>query len=134
MAVTWTARKAGADTVGGLTPLARIENVAGTRALPAPPAGLDEAVPGEPPPLEPDDGCGLTPPELEVLVCVFGAGFGFGFGLRFDFGGAVDVLVVGAVLAVLDVAGGLAAPVVLLACLEPPQPPITSAAINTPES
>jgi len=69
-----------------------------------------------------------------VLVCVFGAGFGFGFGLRFDFGGAVDVLVVGAVLAVLDVAGGLAAPVVLLACLEPPQPPIASRAINTPES
>jgi hypothetical protein len=56
IAVTWTARKAGAETVGGLTPLARIVNVAGTRALPAPPAGLDEAVPGEPPPLEPDDG------------------------------------------------------------------------------
>jgi len=34
----------------------------------------------------------------------------------------------------LDVAGGPAAPVVLLACLEPPQPPIASAAINTPES
>jgi high-affinity nickel permease len=71
-----------------------------------------------------------------VLVSVFGVGFGFGFGFGFDFGGAVDVLVVGAVLAglaVLDVAGGLAAPVVLLACLEPP-PPIASAAINTPES
>ena len=46
----------------------------------------------------------------------------------------VCVFVVGGVLAVLDVAGVLAAPVVLLACLEPPQPPIASAAINTPES
>jgi hypothetical protein len=42
--------------------------------------------------------------------------------------------VVGGVLAVLDVAGALAAPVVLLASLEPPQAPIASAAINTPES
>jgi hypothetical protein len=134
MAVTGTARKAGADTVTGLTPVARIVNMAGTRALPAPPAGLDAAVPGEPPPLEPDDGWGLTPPELEVLVSVFGVDFGFGFGLRFDFDGAVDVLVVGGVLAVLEVADGLAAVVVLLACLEPPQPPIASAAINTPES
>ena len=49
----------------------------------------------------------------------------------------LGVLVVGgvlAVLAVLDVAGALAAPVVLLACLEPPQAPTASAAINTPES
>jgi hypothetical protein len=71
-----------------------------------------------------------------VLVSVFGVDFGFGFGFGFgvDFDGAVDVLVVGAAVDVLDVAGGLAAPVVLLACLEPPQPPIASAAINTPES
>jgi hypothetical protein len=54
--------------------------------------------------------------------------------LGFGFGGTVDVLVVGGVLAVLDVAGTVAAPVVLLACLEPPQPPIATAAINTPES
>jgi hypothetical protein len=106
-------------------------NVAGTRALLDPPAGLLTLVPGELPPLEPDDGCGLTPPELDVV--------GLGLGLGFDLRGAVavdvlGVLVVGGVLAVLDVAGGLAAPVVLLACLEPPQPPIASAAINTPES
>jgi hypothetical protein len=93
---------------------------------------LDAAVPGELPPLEPDDGCGLTPPELGLLVLVLG--LGFGFGLVFGFGVAVDVLVVGGVLAVLDVAGAVAAPVVLLVCLEPPQPPIASAAINTPES
>ncbi|MGZ4251060.1 MAG: hypothetical protein ACXVUE_22490 [Solirubrobacteraceae bacterium] len=93
-------------------------------------------VPGELPPLEPDDGSGLTPPELELLVLVFAFAFGLclGLGFGFGFGGAVDVLVVGGVLAVLDVAGGLAAPVVLLTCLEPPQPAIASAAINTPES
>jgi hypothetical protein len=135
MAVTCTARKAGAETVAGLTPLARIVNVAGTRASPEPPAGLDAAVPGELPPPEPVDGCALTPPELGTLVCVFG--FGLGFCLRF--GGAVAVAVLGevGVLAVLDVAVELvvvAALVVLLACLEPPQPPIASAAINTPES
>ena len=48
--------------------------------------------------------------------------------------GALGALVVGGVLAVLDVAGVVAALVVLLVCLEPPQPPIASAAINTPES
>jgi hypothetical protein len=57
-----------------------------------------------------------------VLVCVFVVV------------GVLDVVVVVGVLAVLDVAGRLAAPVVLLACLEPPQPPIARAAINTPES
>jgi hypothetical protein len=47
MAVTWTARNAGADTVAGLTPLARMVNVAGTRALPEPPAGFLTLVPCE---------------------------------------------------------------------------------------
>ena len=53
---------------------------------------------------------------------------------------AVDVLevvgvvgVVGAV-AVVDVVCVIAAPTVLLACFDPPQPAIASAAINTPES
>lgn len=58
-----------------------------------------------------------------VLVCVFSVVVG-----------VLDVVVVVAVLAVLVVTGGVDAPVVLLACLEPPQPPIASAAINTPES
>jgi hypothetical protein len=55
--------------------LAWIVNVAGTRALLEPPAGLDTDVPGELPPLEPDDGSALTPPELEVVfVLAFGLG------------------------------------------------------------
>jgi len=58
-----------------------------------------------------------------VLVCVFAVVVG-----------VLDVDVLVAVLAVLVVAAGVDAPVVLLACLEPPQPPIASAAINTPES
>jgi hypothetical protein len=58
-----------------------------------------------------------------VLFCVFAVVVG-----------VLDVVVLVAVLAVLVVAGGIDAPVVLLACLEPPQPPIASAAINTPES
>ena len=134
MAVTWTARKAGAETLAGLTPLARIVNVAGTRASPAPPAGLDAAVPGELPPPEPVDGCGLTPPELGALVLVFGFGLGLGFCSRLGGAVAVDVLGAVGVLAVAGELGVVAAPVVLLACLEPPQPPIASAAINTPES
>jgi hypothetical protein len=56
MAVTCTARNAGADTVAGLTPLARIVNVAGTRALPEPPAGFLTLVPGELPPPDFGDG------------------------------------------------------------------------------
>ena len=52
--------------------------------------------------------------------------------------GVLGVLAVGGVIAVLEVAGELAgvlaAPVVLLVCLEPPQAPTASAAINTPES
>ena len=136
MAVTWTARKAGAETLAGLTPLARIVNVAGTRASPAPPAGLDADAPGELPPPEPVDGCGLTPPELGALVLVFGFGLGLGLGFCSRLGGAVAVDVLGEVgaLAVVVELGVVAAPVVLLACLEPPQPPIASAAINTPES
>jgi hypothetical protein len=103
-------------------------NVAGTRALPDPPAGLLALVPGELAPPDFGDGATLTPPEPEVVVfvvfvvCVF-------VGV-----GVLGVLVVVGVLAVLDVAGGLAAPVVLLVCLEPPQAPTASAAINTPES
>ena len=108
--------------------------------MPDPPAGLLALVPGELPPPDFGDGATLTPPEPEVLVfvvfvvfvvsepvlvCVF---------VVVGVLGVLGVLVVGGGLAVLDVAGGLAAPVVLLACLEPPQPPIASAAINTPES
>ena len=61
-----------------------------------------------------------------VLVCVFAVVVGV-----LDVDALVAVL---AVLAVLVVAGGVDAPVVLLACLEAPQPPIANAAINTPES
>jgi hypothetical protein len=57
-----------------------------------------------------------------VLVCVFGV---------------VAVLGVLADVDVLAVVGGVVAPagvVLLVACFEPPQPAIASAAINTPES
>lgn len=112
-------------------------NVAGTRALPDPPAGLLALVPGELPLPDCGDGATLTPPEPEVLVFVV---FGVFVALEpvlvcvFVVVGVLGVLVVVGALAVLDVAGGLAAPVVLLVCLEPPQAPIASAAINTPES
>ena len=112
-------------------------NVAGTRALPDPPAGLLALVPGELPPPDFGDGATLTPPEPEVLVFVVFVVFVVSEPVLvcvFVVVGVLGVLVVGGGLAVLDVAGGLAAPVVLLACLEPPQPPIASAAINTPES
>jgi hypothetical protein len=97
-------------------------------------------VPGELPPSDFGDGATPTPPELVVLVfvvfvvlapvvvCVFVVGV---------LGVLVALVLVG-VLAVLEVAGEfagvLAAPVVLLVCLEPPQAPTASAAINTPES
>jgi hypothetical protein len=54
--VSATARNAGAETVAGLTPFARTVNVAGTRALLDPPAGLLALVPGELPPLAFGDG------------------------------------------------------------------------------
>jgi hypothetical protein len=106
-------------------------NVAGTRALPDPPAGLLALVPGELPPPDVGDGWTLTPPEFEVLVFVVFVVFVL---LEPVLVCVFVGLVVDGVLAVLDVTGALAAPVVLLACLEPPQAPIASAAINTPES
>jgi hypothetical protein len=109
-------------------------NVAGTRALPDPPAGLLALVPGELPPADFGDGWTLTPPESEVLVFVVFVVFVVLEPVLVCVFVVVGVLVVGGVLAVLDVAGALAAPVVLLACLEPPQAPTASAAINTPES
>jgi hypothetical protein len=62
---------------------------------------------------------------------VFGFGFGFGEAVVVD---VLGVLAVAGVLAVLDVVGELAVVVVLVACFDPPQPAIASAAINTPES
>ena len=109
-------------------------NVAGTRALPDPPAGLLALVPGELPPPDFGDGWTLTPPESEVLVFVVFVVLEPVLVCVFVVVGVLGVLVVGGVLAVLGVAGGVAAPVVLLACLEPPQAPTASAAINTPES
>ena len=109
-------------------------NVAGTRALPDPPAGLVALVPGELPPPDFGDGATLTPPESEVLVFVVFVVLEPVLVCVFVVVGVLGVLVAGAVLAVLDVGGALAAPVVLLSCLEPPQPPTASAAINTPES
>ena len=116
-------------------------NVAGTRALPEPPAGFLALVPGELPPSDFDDGATPTPPELEVLVFVVFVVLAPVLVCVFVVVGVLGVLValvlVG-VLAVLEVAGELAgvlaAPVVLLVCLEPPQAPTASAAINTPES
>jgi uncharacterized membrane protein len=64
---------------------------------------------------------------------VFGFGFGFGFGEAVVVD-VLGVLAVAGVLAVLDVVGELAVVVVLVACFDPPQPAIASAAINTPES
>ena len=138
--VSATARNAGADTVAGLTPLAWTVNVAGTRALLDPPAGFLTLVPGELPPPDVDDGATPTPPEPEVLVFVVFVVLAPVLVCVFVVVGVLVVLVVVGVFAVLDVldvfdvAGGLAAPVVLLAGFEPPQPPIASAAINTPES
>jgi hypothetical protein len=112
-------------------------NVAGTRALPDPPAGLLALVPGELAPPDFGDGATLTPPEPEVLVFVVFDVFVLLEPVLvcvFVVVGVLGVLVVVGVLAVLEVAGGLAAPVVLLVCLEPPQAPTASAAINTPES
>ena len=68
--VSWMARNAGAETFDGLTELARIVNVAGTRAFAEPPAGVPAEGPGELSPSEPFDGWALTPPELDVLVVV----------------------------------------------------------------
>jgi hypothetical protein len=73
----------------------------------------------------------LTPPESEVLVFVVLAPVLVCVFVVVD---VLDVLVGVGVPAVLEVAGGRTAPVVLLACLEPPQAPTASAAINTPES
>jgi hypothetical protein len=115
-------------------------NVAGTRALLDPPAGFLTLVPGELPPPDVDDGATPTPPEPEVLVFVVFVVLAPVLVCVFVVVVVLVVLVVVGVFAVLDVldvldvAGGLAAPVVLLAGFEPPQPPIASAAINTPES
>jgi hypothetical protein len=112
-------------------------NVAGTRALLDPPAGFLTLVPGELPPPDVDDGATPTPPEPEVLVFVVFVVLAPVLVCVFVVVGVLVVLVVLGVLDVLDVldvAGGLAAPAVLLAGFEPPQPPIASAAINTPES
>ena len=109
-------------------------NVAGTRALPDPPAGLLALVPGELPLSDFGDGWTLTPPEPEVLVFVVFVVSEPVLVCVFVVVGVLGVLVVGGVLAVVDVAGAPGAPVVLLACLEPPQATTASAAINTPES
>ena len=102
-----------------------------------PPAGLLTLVPGELPSPDFGEGCALTPPELGllvfvvvvelVLVCVFVVVVGVLVVL-----GDVEVDV-----DVVDVTDGVvvvAAGVVLLACFDPPQPAIASAAINAPES
>ena len=108
-------------------------NVAGTRALLEPPAGLDAAVPGELPPLELpplelDAGWGLAPPELGLVVLVrLGRDF-------LEVVLVVGVLVDDVVLEVADAGAGLAAVELLVAFFEPPQPAIASAAINAPES
>jgi hypothetical protein len=91
-------------------------------------------VPGELPPPDFGDGWTLTPPESEVLVFVVFVVLEPGLVCVFVVVGVLGVLVVGGVLAVVDVAGAPGASVVLLACLEPPQAPTASAAINTPES
>lgn len=113
-------------------------NVAGTRALPEPPAGFLALVPGELPPSDFGDGATPTPPELEVLVFVVFVVLAPVLVCVFVVFGVLGVLLVVGVLAVLEVVGELAdvlaAPVVLLVCLEPPQAPTASAAINTPES
>jgi hypothetical protein len=94
-------------------------------------------VPGELPPPDFGDGATPTPPEPDVLVFVVLVVFVVLEPVLvcvFVVVGVLGVLAVGGVLAVLDVAGAVAAAVVLLACLEPPHAPIASAAINTPES
>ena len=110
-------------------------NVAGTRALPEPPAGFLTLVPDEAPPPDFGDGWALTPPELEALVLALALALCFGGAVVVD---VLEVGVVAGVLAVLDVVVGLAVVAVpVLAGFDPPQPAIASAAINrleTPES
>jgi hypothetical protein len=107
-------------------------NVAGTRALPDPPAGPAD---GELPP--PDEGWALTPPDPEVVGVLVGA---------FDVVLGLLVVVLGVLLgvvaavgvldevAVLETSGALAVLELVVACVEPPHPATASTASNAPES
>lgn len=106
-------------------------NVAGTRALLDPPAGFRTLVEGERPELPVTaGGCGLTPPELEVvagfgllvvvlavLVVVFGVLVVAADGVLAE----LEVLVEAGVLAGLVVLAALDALALVDACFEPPQ-------------
>jgi hypothetical protein len=118
-------------------------NVAGTRALLEPPAGLLTLVPGEPLPAPLsvlDVGCALTPPDAEVVDVFVGAGVLVELGVLVGLGVlAAPVLVVVpvvlAALGVLGVLGALAAEDAaeeVVDCLEPPHAASSAAAAKAP--
>jgi hypothetical protein len=141
MTVSATARNAGADTVAGLSePLLAIVNVAGTRALLDPPAGFWTLLEDERPELPVTaGGCGLTPPELEVvagfdLVVVVVVVVAVLVVLRGVLVVAADgvlaeleVLVEGGALPELFVLAALDVLELVDACFEPPQAAISAA-------
>jgi hypothetical protein len=127
--VTRTARKAGADTDGGSSePPARIENVAGTRALTDPPAGCLEAL-GVAPPLADVLVVGLTeaPPLPDVVV--LGADPDLVLDVvKPDVEAEVEAEVDGEVAGAVDAVewAEVEAPVLELEDFPPPHPPIAS--------